>query len=160
MERCACCGKPFRPNPRVKQQRYCSRKTCQQARRRRWQKRKLATDEDYRRNQADAQRRWRRRNPGYWRSYRLDHPEYTHCNRERQRERNMQRRVSSTQRENKGVGIAKMDALNSRSPILSGRYKLVPEADPGIAKMDPLIVQFTVLSSSYKDTPDCKYSTR
>jgi hypothetical protein len=159
MERCACCGRRFRPNPRVKQQRYCFRKECQRVRRRLWQKRKLAADEDYRCNQADAQRRWRRRNPDYWRRYRLAHPEYTRRNRERQRARN-RRRVSMSREEAREVGIAKMDALAPISPMLSGRYKMYPVTDDRIAKMDPLIVEFTILSTSYREAMDCKQSTR
>ncbi|PXF54723.1 MAG: hypothetical protein C4B58_15655, partial [Deltaproteobacteria bacterium] len=44
---------------------------CQKARRRKWQKEKLATDEAYRANQADCQMAWRQRNPDYWRRYRV-----------------------------------------------------------------------------------------
>jgi hypothetical protein len=153
MERCACCGKRFRPNPRLKQQRYCSQKKCQKIRRRRWQKRKLVTDEDYRRNQADAQRRWRRRNPEYWRTYRRDHPDYTNRNRELQRDRSRRRRDSRSRDEVMESGIAKMDALAPASPIVSGTYKIFPESGPGFAKMDPLIIKLTVLSSSYKNSP-------
>jgi len=49
MERtCVCCGEMFKPHPAVKHQRYCSGRECQRARRRWWQREKLATDEAYR----------------------------------------------------------------------------------------------------------------
>ena len=103
---CVCCGAGFEPHPAVKNQQYCSRRGCQRARRRRWQREKLARDEAYRQNQAAAQQAWRARNPDYWRQYRLCHPEYAQRNRELQRQRNRRRRWGS------GHGpIAKMDAL-------------------------------------------------
>ncbi len=49
--RCAKCGCLFRPNPRVKDQEYCNRSACQRARKRRWQRKRMATDPDYRANQ-------------------------------------------------------------------------------------------------------------
>jgi hypothetical protein len=42
--RCAHCSCLFFPDPRVKNQRYCSSKECQRARKRLWQKEKLAHD--------------------------------------------------------------------------------------------------------------------
>ena len=72
--RCAHCGCLFDPNPRVKNQRYCSDKECQRARKRLWQRRKLATDPDYKANQTDCQKTWREKNPDYWRKYRERNP--------------------------------------------------------------------------------------
>jgi len=53
------------PNPRIENQQYCKRKKCQRARKRRWQKRKMATDKDYQLNQKASQRKWRENNPDY-----------------------------------------------------------------------------------------------
>ncbi|PXF54103.1 MAG: hypothetical protein C4B58_16210 [Deltaproteobacteria bacterium] len=44
---------------------YCSRPEWQKARRRKWQKEKLATDKAYRANQADCQRAWSQRHPEF-----------------------------------------------------------------------------------------------
>ena len=137
--RCAGCGRSFLPNPKVPRQRYCSRAPCQRARRSLWQKEKLATDEDYRRNQADAQRRWREGHRDYWRRYRERHPEYCRRNRHLQGERNHVRR---------GRPIAKMDSLATRSSVISGTYELVPVDSGGIAKMDALIVNIEVVSAA------------
>jgi len=135
---CLCCKKHFHPHPAVRHQQYCSDPECQKARKRKWQKEKLANDSDYRANQAEAQGQWRSRNKGYWREYRKKNPAYTEKNRLGQRERNRRRRS--------GPGIAKMDELKVKTLIPSGRYRLVPFCNQGIAKMDALIVELGVIS--------------
>ena len=134
---CLCCKRPIIAHPAVANQRYCGDPECQKARKRKWQKGKLAGDPDYRANQAEAQRQWRSRNRGYWREYRRRNPAYTEANRIRQRERNRRRRA--------GSGIAKMDELKEKTVIRSGRYRLVPLGGGGIAKMDALIVEIGVI---------------
>ncbi len=134
---CLCCKRRLMVHPAVAHQRYCSDPECQKARKRNWQKEKLARDPDYRANQAEAQREWRSRNGGYWREYRRRNPAYTEANRIHQRERNRRRRS--------GAGIAKMDELEGKTVIRSGRYRLVPLGCPGIAKMDELIVEIGVI---------------
>jgi hypothetical protein len=134
---CLCCTRRLVAHPAVANQRYCSDPECQKARKRNWQKEKLARDPDYRANQAEAQREWCSRNRGYWREYRSRNPSYTETNRVRQRERNRHRRA--------GAGIAKMDELKEKPAIRSGRYRLIPLGDPGIAKMDALIVEIGVI---------------
>jgi hypothetical protein len=143
--RCAACGCLFEPRRNVPQQRYCSKRACQRARRRRWQRQKLKSDADYRANQAAAQQRWRERHPEYWRRYRQTHPEYATRNRERQRQRNRHRPSAGT-----GPSpppIAKMDAYRSQQPIRSGTYRIVPVAAEGVAKMDAYVVEMHVLSA-------------
>ena len=140
MERfCVSCGGLFQPNPRVKKQRYCSKPACQRERRRQWQKRKLAEDEDYRFNQAEAQRRWCERHSGYWRSYRKKHPGYVRRNRELQRKRNRTRvRGWDGKPETAERMIAKMYELNITKEMTSGVYRLIPITPGDIAKMDEL----------------------
>ncbi len=135
---CLCCKKSFKRHHSVRNQRYCGDPGCQKSRKRKWQKEKLAKDSDYRANQAEAQKQWRRRNGGYWKKYRERHPAYTERNRESQRERNRRRRS--------GPEIAKMDELKGKPLIPSGRYRLVPLCTVGIAKMDELIVELGVIS--------------
>jgi len=55
--RCEGCAKVFRP--RNKARHYCLDPSCRRIRKRRWQKRKIAADPEYKGNQADAQRIWR-----------------------------------------------------------------------------------------------------
>jgi hypothetical protein len=138
---CPCCKRRFVPHPAVRDQRYCSEAKCQKARKRAWQKEKLASDSDYRVNQADAQRQWRSRSRDYWRRYRKRNPAYTETNRMGQRERNRRR--------GSGAGIAKMDELKGESVIRAGRYRLVPFCNSGVAKMDELIVELGIISGGY-----------
>ena len=135
---CRCCKRRFIPHPAVRHQGYCSDPGCQKARKRRWQKEKLSRDSDYRANQAEAQRQWRRRNTDYWKEYRKKNPAYTERNRMGQRERNRRRRSEAE--------IAKMDELKIETLIPSGRYRLVPLCNVGIAKMDELIIELGVIS--------------
>jgi hypothetical protein len=137
-KKCLCCKKPFHAHPAVRDQQYCSNSRCQKARKRKWQKEKLAKDSDYRANQAEAQRQWRSRNKDYWREYRRKNPTYTERNRTGQKERSRRRRS--------GEGIAKMDELKGNPLVPSGRYRLIPFCNPGIAKMDELIVEIGVIS--------------
>jgi hypothetical protein len=136
-KRCPHCKRKFTPHPAVKQQRYCGSADCQRARKKSWQKEKLASDPDYRENQAAAQRAWRERNRPYWRHYRKSHPVYQEQNRCRQRERNRQRRM-----------IAKMDEHHAKTLLASGRYRLIPLYGK-IAKMDELIVEIGVVARGY-----------
>ncbi len=137
---CECCKRGFIPHPAVPHQEYCSGLECQKTRKRKWQKAKLASDSDYRANQAEAQRQWRNRNRDYWRQYRKRNLSYTETNRIRQRERNRRRRS--------GAGIAKMDEFKEKTVIRSGRYRLVPFCNPEIAKMDELIVEIGIISEA------------
>jgi hypothetical protein len=131
---CPHCGKKFLPHPAVVNQRYCGSTDCQKARKRKWQKEKLSRDPDYRENHAAAQKAWRSRNSHYWRQYRKKNPGYREKNRLRQRERDRQRRT-----------IAKMDGLEAKSLLSSGRYRLVPLYGK-LAKMDELIVEIGVIT--------------
>ena len=82
-------------NPRLKGgQRYCSAKACQRARKREWQRNKMATDREYRIRQKVCQHRWRQQKPlhEYQREYREQHPQYVELNRLKQSERNKKRR--------------------------------------------------------------------
>jgi hypothetical protein len=96
--RCAAphCGRLFDPDPRVKGQRYCSEKACQRARKRKWQKEKLAVDPDYQANQRDCQSEWHRLHPDYYRKYRQAHPRYCERNTLLQNCRNAKARVIAT----------------------------------------------------------------
>jgi len=142
--RCAACGCLFAPRPNVPQQRYCSKRACQRARRRRWQRQKLKADADYRANQAAAQQRWRERHPEYWRRYRQSHPEYTARNREQQRTRN--RRGRSVATGPSPPPIANRDTYGSQKPFRSGTYRLIPVAEPGVAKRAAYLVEMRLIS--------------
>lgn len=124
-KRCAKCGCLFRPNPCVKNQRYCRRQPCQRDRKTFWQKQKMAADPDYEQNQKESQQNWFENNPNYWRNYRRQSPEYCRRNRLLQMKRDQKRRPRT---------LAKMDSLKRDLPIKPGSYYLVPL----LAKMDSI----------------------
>ena len=140
MIRCAnpCCRRHFFPNPRVKDQQYCNRKECQRVRRRLWQREKMACDPDYRANQGDCQKRWRKQNPDYWRQYRMNNPLYVERNRLLQKKRDRKRRLDS---------LAKMDALERVCLLESGTYYIIPEG-ADLAKMDALDRRFILFPTT------------
>jgi hypothetical protein len=149
--RCAACGQDFWPRAQVSQQCYCPAPACQRERRRHWQQAKRQNDPDYHDNQARAQCAWSKRNPDYWRDYRLTHPKYGDRNRAQQRARNARRRERL---------IAKMDASTRIIPITSGTYQISPVLAPGIAKMDAWRVQITLLSMpDARPARNCKERT-
>lgn len=117
--RCACCGNSFIPRPQAPAQTFCSSPDCQRARKREWQHAKRQSDSHYKADQLDAQRKWAKRNPDYWRNYRAARSEYAQRNREQQRLRDANR---------VDVDLAKMDVCNlpnglyriTRHPAFSG----------------------------------------
>jgi hypothetical protein len=91
--RCTACHKLFHPRAQSPGQKFCSGAECQRARKRRWQKARRASDPDYRDNDIQANRNWRRQHPGYWCEYRHKQPQSVIRNREKQRERDGSRRL-------------------------------------------------------------------
>lgn len=136
--RCAGCGEPFRPCPRVHDQTYCGKEECRRDRRRGWQRAKRQGDAAYRDNQARAQRAWSLENSAYWQGYRSGHPRYVQANREKQQERDRRRRAASD--------LAKMDSIGGFSDVKSGTYLLVPQREDNLAKMDSIMVKLTLVS--------------
>lgn len=81
--RCLCCCSRFIPS-RNKNQRYCNKSDCQRKRRSSHQKQKLKGDADYKDTHKASQKKWREKNPSYWRLYRSRHPAYVDNNRKQQ----------------------------------------------------------------------------
>jgi hypothetical protein len=67
--RCIHCGCKFYPQKHIKNQRYCSKKECQNARISKWRHLKLKYDKDYQDNQKAAQLKWKLLHPDYWLHY-------------------------------------------------------------------------------------------
>lgn len=133
--KCKNCNRLFSVTARHPDQKYCSRKECRKARKIQWQRRKLFSDEDYRKNQADCQARWRAKNPGYWKRYR-----------EKQKERN---RIKRSQPPKSMLPtIANMDMKNQQRPLVSGYYELTPIAGPSFANMDAMVVRINKIADS------------
>ena len=147
---CLCCGRLFTPRANVPDQQYCSRRICQNARRQRWRKQKLATDADYKADQYAAQRRWCEKNPNYWKRYRATHADYRQRNRQKQKTRNRKRVQSPIEH---GAVIAKRYASNDKSDTISGIYKMLPVDGAMIAKSDALLVKLDVITGNYFNGP-------
>lgn len=129
-KKCLACGQYFKPWPQTPNQSYCSKPECQRERRRRSkQKERLDSSQV-----ADIQKqRGAAGNPGYWKAYRADNPDYVERNRHQQKQRNSRRpRLGET---------AKSGSLPP------GRYLITQLDSDGIAKGDAWIVEIRVLSS-------------
>ena len=136
------CGLLFVPCPQVPKQEFCSRKECQQARKREWNRNKLASDPEYQEARKDAQQRWQDKNPNYWKEYRAGHSEYTKKNREQQRIRNQKRRQKPP-----AAKVVKTDESIPINNVLTGRYKIIPIRADMIVKTDECIVDIIAISS-------------
>jgi predicted transposase YbfD/YdcC len=134
------CGDYFIPCAQVPHQSYCSKPECQRVRKREWNRRKLANDADYRENRKDAQRRWAKKNSGYWREYRSRHQESAARNRRDQGPRNLRRKLVSLCNR-----IAKTDECLAKNIVLTGRYRLVPIRGDTIAKTDESIIEMIAI---------------
>ncbi len=147
--RCKNCRCMFDINPKIPDQLYCKNKECQRARKNAWQRMKMTTDADYRKNQAAACRRWQEKNPGYWKQYRNKNQTYTCNNREQQRQRNRSQTTAQDSDASILTPIAKMDASKPENKFITGTYRLIPVSGVGIAKMDALIVKIDSIPNSY-----------
>lgn len=157
--RCEACEKDFEPNPRIKGQRFCSQAACQKERRKREQRERRSRDPDYRENERRAQESRKKKNPHYWREYRLKNPEYADRNRLQQRERDQKRRGQRVFASEGLASEAASDLLateaasNSADSIVkSGTYELraVGEGSVGgvLATEASLLVEIHVISAT------------
>ena len=99
-------------------QRYCSKRICQNVRRRKWRRKKLHQDPDYRENQRQANKRWRAKNPQYWREYRAKHLRYSDRNRQQQRSKRKLMRQFRHLAVSNGK-FAKSDAFEEKNNVIS-----------------------------------------
>lgn len=90
---CRYCQKAFQPSKYRPEQAVCSGSTCQLQRRNDYHRQKLKTDGVYRQVCLDSPQKWRTQNRGYWRQYRVKHPEIAERNRKRQHLRDQRRRL-------------------------------------------------------------------
>jgi len=146
MEQLPCAGCSTFFTPRNKDQCFCSQVACQRLRKAIWQKKKRATDPEYKEGQRLSQKKWLQNNPDYWKKYRKKNKEQTDRNRSLQKIRNMRRcKKQAGFQAVKTIGIAKMDARKVGSEGLLGQFWLVPE----VAKMDPVKIFITAIPDTY-----------
>ena len=91
--RCRYCRKSFQASKFQPRQEVCGAPDCQRRRRTDYHKTKIAADPVYREVCRDSPRKWRARNPDYWKRYREKHPAATEHNRQRQKVRDGKRRL-------------------------------------------------------------------
>jgi hypothetical protein len=58
IKRCLNCGDKFYPNVRVSDQKFCSKKECQQARKNQWLRHKIKHDVEYKQSKIVSQSKW------------------------------------------------------------------------------------------------------
>lgn len=142
---CRHCGKTLPRNPRLKKpQKYCSAKSCQQARKNAWGNKEYRTSKEHRENRLQSQKACYRKRPGhaYQADYRKIHPEYADRNRELQAARNKRRRREP------GSMIVNTDTLSLKTGI-DGTYALMPITKEGkIVNTDALMVQLLAVTGS------------
>jgi hypothetical protein len=157
---CKHCRRLFIPvrNP---QQQFCSRSECQNVRKSTWRREKHKHDPDYRENQNQGSKRWRKKNPDYWKDYRAAHPGYTDGNRYKQRQRNQALdKGPEPPYPNNASQFANSDALTHKNPVKAGTYQLIPLSYGEVANSDALIVNISVIPNGYQQMGEvCKHTT-
>jgi hypothetical protein len=91
--RCGYCERVFQPSKFQPEQSVCSQPECQQRRRVDYHRQRIASDAEYRQGCQDSSRKWRTRNPGYWRRRREGNAAIVERNRQQQRVRDQKRRL-------------------------------------------------------------------
>lgn len=91
--RCLYCQKTFQPTKYQPAQTVCGGSDCQRQRRNDYHRRKIATDAEYRQVCVESPRKWRERNPDYWKRYREKNPTVVEQNRQQQRQRDHRRHL-------------------------------------------------------------------
>jgi hypothetical protein len=89
--RCLYCQQIFQPSKFQRRQAVCGEADCQRRRRADYHRTKLAVDPEYRDVCRDSPRKWRSRNPDYWRQYRQKNPASAEQNRQQQQLRDRKR---------------------------------------------------------------------
>ena len=144
--RCACCKRIRPKNPRVKNQKYCGTKACQQARKNKWQRKKLQTDSDYRTDKREMQQSWRARNSDYWKRYRDKNPDYCERNCRLQRERDKKHCPDAVIPASDTGHLAKTDTLSQYLNQTTTSYYICPVGSD-LAKRDALEVKIVPVST-------------
>lgn len=114
--RCRYCRQAFQPNRYHPQQRVCGHPACQNQRRSDYHRQKVASDPVYQQVCLESPRKWRKTHPDYWKKYRQDHLEQVERNRQKQRLRDVKRRLVNLANNN----LAPFQVLIFQLPDASG----------------------------------------
>jgi hypothetical protein len=136
---CHHCGKSVPCNPRIKKQKYCSSRRCQNMRRRLSAKEGSSRRYEHRLLRKARNKRWRDARPGheYQKEYRKKHPEYVKRNIELQKGRNKKRKPGTSSM------IVKTYALFPQ-PLQDGLYRGLEAKNGKIVKTYALLSQMLV----------------
>ena len=145
---CHHCGKSVPCNHRIKKQKYCSSRLCQNARRRSWSKKGSFRPTEIRFMRKARNKRWRDTRPGheYQKQYRANHPDYVKRNREQQKGRNKKRLNDPSSM------IVKTYAL-SRQLLQDGLYRGFEIKNGKIVKTYALLSQMQVQAAVESFSP-------
>lgn len=91
--RCPYCQTAFTPSNYQPRQSVCSKADCQRQRCNEYHRKKIAADAEYRDVCCDSARKWRARNPDYWKRRRQQSPDVVERNRDKQKVRDQKRRL-------------------------------------------------------------------
>src|SRR5580658_6632542 len=91
--RCLYCQQIFQLSKVQRRQAVCGEADCQLRRRADYHRAKIAADPEYREVCRDSPRKWRSRNPDYWKQYRQKNPGSADRNRSQQQLRDRKRRL-------------------------------------------------------------------
>ena len=89
--RCRYCQQIFQPSKFQPRQTVCGGADCQRRRRADYHRAKIAADPEYREVCRDSPRKWRTRNPDYWKQYRQKNSASAEQNRQQQQLRDRKR---------------------------------------------------------------------
>lgn len=136
---CRHCQCHCQSNPRIKNQKYCSSATCQNARKRLHDKTSLSKPRGKALKKIRNQK-WRDKRPAhqYQKDYRIAHPEYVKHNRDLQRDRNKKHQNHVVPK------IVKTDAL-SLQPFADMAFVAFKVKKGKIVKTDTLLLQLQTL---------------
>lgn len=135
MIRCEFCQRWVPANPRIKNQKCCGRKKCQQARKTEWNRQKIKNDQEYSDRKNESGKKWQEKNRDYWGKYRANNQEYCDRNRELQKKRDLKRKENNVKTDESNSGIDKMDTSESINFINTNSCDI---SDSNLAKMDAL----------------------
>jgi len=87
IKRCINCNRKFNLYKHISNQKYCSRRQCQNVRKNAWTRQKLKRNKDYKTNKKEAQYKWRINNPNYWVHYKRNIADSARVNRGKAKQR-------------------------------------------------------------------------
>lgn len=131
--RCRYCERVFQPSKFQPGQSVCCEPDCQRRRRSDGHRRKIASDPEYRKVCADSVRKWRTRNPDYWRQRRESNPAVAERNRQQQRVRDRKRKLRDLANNNSAP--AQVWVLEALPPRRGPQTESCQQQRSGIARV-------------------------